>query len=589
MRGPVLAAGFAGLLACAACREPTQIRVEVSKNFVCPSGQGTDGLFQTGLTIGTLWDYDDRPLATQSSHCGNEEIGSVIITPNRERRGEVAFEIVSSYRMSLDECLGKQGKNKWDVTKGAEPRRDEPGCIWSSRIAHFSPHETIRVPIELHFECMNVPCGAANQVCVDGQCLSNSCEVNGGVCELPDAVAAGGASGDGGAPPSNTGGAEPTGGSPPTTGGSSAGGGPTGGTISGPTGGGAGAGSTLSGGAGGLASTGGVSAAGAAGSDGGVPNTAGSHATGAAAGTGGAQGFGGEGGAPLDLAAPATSCRGMELICRGDDCCAAPAVDTREQLRMGMGLEDSFAPARSDEGPEHAVTLSPFYLERYEVTVGRFRRFRTVVEGGWLPRDGDGAHPHAGTPLSTGWQTSYVMNVASVENCLGEPKTWTPLEGDNEALPINCVDWSTAFAFCIWDGGRLPTEAEWEYAAAGGGRNTIFPTLLASDSGVMAPEPLLDAQYLTNQPTPVGLPASGRWTHRDLSGNVAEWVFDAYGAYPDDTGICDNCINAADSDVRVIRGGGYNATSQEIRAASRSYASRVTHNTWTGFRCARDR
>src|SRR5262245_36043191 len=52
--------------------------------------------------------------------------------------------------------------------------------------------------------------------------------------------------------------------------------------------------------------------------------------------------------------------------------------------------------------------------------------------------------------------------------------TWTSSEGPNENKPINCLNWYAAYAFCIWDGGFLPTEAEWELAASGG-EERVFP------------------------------------------------------------------------------------------------------------------
>ena len=70
----------------------------------------------------------------------------------------------------------------------------------------------------------------------------------------------------------------------------------------------------------------------------------------------------------------------------------------------------------------------------------------------------------------TGWQSSDDSNIDPTDANLlcAATATWTHTAGAQENLPIDCVNWYEAYAFCIWDGGFLPSEAEWEYAAAGG-------------------------------------------------------------------------------------------------------------------------
>jgi formylglycine-generating enzyme len=243
-----------------------------------------------------------------------------------------------------------------------------------------------------------------------------------------------------------------------------------------------------------------------------------------------------------------------------------------------------------DETPEHRVTVSAFSLDKYEVTVGRFRRFVDAFDTVGLPPAGAGAYRGVvGLGWSTDWAnplppTSADLRVAL--QCDSTTETWG--KGDDQ-LAMNCVSWYEAFAFCAWDGGRLPTEAEWEYAAAGGEMNYLYP---------WGPSPIscTVANYSTGcaggAVTAVGNHPAGKglWGHQDLAGNLMEWVYDGYWMFWYSSGNAsgpDMVYSVDRSEGRVLRGGGFASGLNPWRAAAREHSDASTHNGAHGFRCAR--
>lgn len=350
--------------------------------------------------------------------------------------------------------------------------------------------------------------------------------------------------------------------------------------------------------AGGTPTTGGSSSLGGTtggnASTGGAPTTGGTR-TAVTAATGGS---GTGGAAAMTYNVPGQSC-GAGLNCltggsSGVSCCAQIEVPSGT-FQMGTNSDPS---RYTDEQPPHTANVDAFLMDEFEVTVGRFRRFYQAYDG-TLPATGAGALP---SRSDTGWQVDYNANMPASQgaldtaiNCdVGQYQTWTEVAGVYEKMPMNCVTWYIAFAFCIWDGGRLPSEAEWEDAASSGAKEWRFPW------GSTDPDPATDAvmNCLGDgtsgcSPTdilPVGSRPAGAntWGHLDLAGSMWEWTLDYYDAtYYQSIGTCNNCVNTAKTTPRVIRGGDFTSTETLLRATDRASKPPVNFDPYVGFRCVR--
>ena len=130
---------------------------------------------------------------------------------------------------------------------------------------------------------------------------------------------------------------------------------------------------------------------------------------------------------------------------------------------------------------------------------------------------------------------------------------------------MNCIDWYEAYAFCIWDGGFLPSEAEWEAAAAGGPEQRAYPWGSAAPTGDLYlisdcdyPAGATGCSGVANiAPVGTAMLGAGRWGQLDLAGELAEWTLDYYAPYVDP---CTDCVFLTDYSYRVVRGGSFGTT-----------------------------
>jgi sulfatase modifying factor 1 len=276
------------------------------------------------------------------------------------------------------------------------------------------------------------------------------------------------------------------------------------------------------------------------------------------------------------------SCNGAESrgICKdSESCCKSlfvPGGSFKRDYDKGEYFSDDGFPAQ----------ISPFFLDKFEVTVGRMRAFVDVYPNHGLA-EGAGKAPHITNDV--GWTTAYDLEggaEALLEALHCNDGTWSDELGTNDQLPINCVPFKIAYTFCVWDGGRLPTNAEWNFAAQGGGEQRVYPWKAPIEG------PAISDTYATYEPavgpsivgfTPKG---NGRWGHADLAGNVYEWVMDYY--QEEYSRECNDCLNTDTSGERILRGGSYMSTGEGLSAAYRASGDPNQTISQIGFRCARD-
>jgi sulfatase modifying factor 1 len=201
--------------------------------------------------------------------------------------------------------------------------------------------------------------------------------------------------------------------------------------------------------------------------------------------------------------------------------------------------------------------------------VARFRGFVNAGRGTAAnpPAIGSGAHPKV---PNSGWAASYNASLladtttlaSTVVSCQGfSDANYSGFAGTNDNKPMNCVTWYEAFAFCAWDGGRLPSVAELELATRGGSQQRPNPW---GDAGIDDNHTFFcaDASACINPSTGSMLNVgslnngAGRWGHQDLYGSMREYALDIWEPTPTP---CNDCVqlDAAAATVHAAVGGSW--------------------------------
>lgn len=249
---------------------------------------------------------------------------------------------------------------------------------------------------------------------------------------------------------------------------------------------------------------------------------------------------------------------GMVLIPAGEFEMGTDASEIPGLVQWAKKWYDVNANWFERETPRHTVNLDAFYMDKYEVTVGQYKKFISAT-----------GH---------------------------EAPDWSQVSkfSPTDKHPIVCVSWEDAQAYCRWAGKRLPTEAEWEKAARGGLVGKKFPWGDNDPDGAQCNFADKNIDYSWSDKNvddgyqytaPVGsFPPNGYGLY-DMAGNVWEWCADRYSEDYYKNSPTSNPQGPQNGDSRVCRGGSWGNYPGKIRAAFRGWGLPADCGGNQGFRC----
>lgn len=252
-----------------------------------------------------------------------------------------------------------------------------------------------------------------------------------------------------------------------------------------------------------------------------------------------------------------TVAEGLEKEVKGKD--GAPMVLIPEGS-FPMGVPHGDRDGGRDEYPRHDVFVNNFYIDKFELTNGRYLEFVKATNHR-IPQ-----------------------NPKNATRNLWQGDTITESLADR---PVVNVDWADANAYCQWAGKRLPTEAEWEKAAKGtADRRFPWGNVEPTNKHLNFNQQWIGEKTLM----PVGSYELGKspFGVYDMAGNVWEWVNDWYDAKYYEKSPAKNPPGPETGTKRVLRGSGWQNETPTVRIFTRVDSDPTIRNESTGFRCAMD-
>ena len=230
-----------------------------------------------------------------------------------------------------------------------------------------------------------------------------------------------------------------------------------------------------------------------------------------------------------------------------------------------------------DEMPIHEVSVSSFQISKFEITTGQYITFLNDISC-----SSNGSHN------DDEYGSVEYIDMASSSCPIGYNDGQFYFKSSDIAASEDCpvfeVTWYGANAYCKWAGGRLPSEAEWEFAARGGTYSNDYFYSGSNSLGAVAWH-LGNSGKITH---PVGQKSGNELEIHDMSGNVREWCADWYDSSYYENSPTSNPTGPTSGSKRIIRGGDWNGNDFVNRVAERnSYNPNNSYN-YLGFRIAMD-